>query len=76
MKERYGIDMEETQYSKLMSEIPDPDIAISMGCNVSCPFIRRDFDDDWGLEDPTGKSEEEFIKVIEKIEEKIKMLKD
>ena len=38
MKELYGIDMEKTQYSKLISAIPKPDIAISMGCNVSCPL--------------------------------------
>ena len=30
-----------------------------MGCNVGCPFIGRPFDDNWGLEDPTGKSDEE-----------------
>lgn len=71
MKELYDIDMEETQYSKLISDIPDPDIAISMGCNVGCSFIGRGFDDNWGLEDPTGKSDEEFIKVIKEIEEKI-----
>ena len=63
MKELYGIDMEaEGQYSKLIDEIPVPDIAISMGCNVGCPFIERPFDDNWGLEDPTGKSDEEFKK--------------
>lgn len=45
MKELYGIDMEQTQYSKLLTNIPDPDIAISMGCNVTCPFIGRTFDD-------------------------------
>ena len=54
MKELYGIDMEKTQYSKLISDIPAPDIAISMGCNVGCPFIGRAFDVNWGLEDPTG----------------------
>ena len=65
MKELYGIDMEaEGQYSKLIDEIPVPDIAISMSCNVGCPFIGRPFDDNWGLEDPTGKSDEEFKKVI------------
>ena len=56
----YGIDMEQTQYSKLILDIPKPDIAISMGCNVGCPFIGRVFDDNWGLEDPTGKSDDEF----------------
>ena len=54
--------MEQTQYSKLISDIPEPDIAISMGCNVGCPFIGRPFDDNWELEDPTGKSDEEFEK--------------
>ena len=75
MKELYGIDMEETQYSKLISEIPNPDIAISMGCNVVCPFVGRPFDDDWGLEDPTGKSDEEFKKTIKEIETKILQMK-
>ena len=55
MKELHGIDMEaEGQHSKLINDIPDPDIAISMGCNVGCPFIGRPFDDNWGIEDPTG----------------------
>ena len=72
MKEIYGIDMESNgQRSKLISEIPEVDMAISMGCNVGCPFIGRGFDDNWGLEDPTGKSDEEFRLVISKIEEKI-----
>lgn len=76
MKELYGIDMEKTQYSKLISEIPDPAIAISMGCNVGCPFIDRDFDDNWGLEDPTGKPDEEFKKIIDSIEHMILQLKN
>ena len=75
MKKLYGIDMEKTQFSKLISEIPKPDIAISMGCNVTCPFIGRAFDDDWQLEDLTGKSDEEFIKIIKEIEKKILELK-
>ena len=75
MKKLYGIDMEQTQYSKLISEIPKPDIAISMGCNVRCPFIGRAFDDNWGLEDPTGKSDDDFIKLIKEIESKIMQLK-
>lgn len=72
MKKLYGIDMEaEGQYSKLIDEIPTPDIAISMGCNVGCPFIGRTFDDNWGLEDPTGKSDAEFEKTISEIRQKI-----
>ena len=75
MKQLYGIDMEKTQYSKLISDIPEPDIAISMGCNVGCPFICRPFDDNWGLDDPTGKSDLEFIKVIQEIDKRILELK-
>ncbi len=75
MKALYGIDMEQTQYSKLISDIPEPDIAISMGCNVGCPFIGRPFDDNWGLEDPTGKSDEEFKEVIDEIRVRIMELK-
>lgn len=76
MKETYGIDMEaDGQHSKLISEIPKVDMAISMGCNVGCPFIGKEFDDNWGIEDPTGKSDEEFMLVIRQIEEKIKELR-
>ena len=76
MKEIYGIDMEANgQHSKLISEIPEIDMAISMGCNVGCPFIGRAFDDNWELEDPTGKSDEEFRLVIRQIEENIWELK-
>lgn len=75
MKQLYGIDMEKTQYSKLISDIPQPDIAISMGCNVACPFIGRPFDENWGLEDPTGKSDEMFMETIREIEANILRLK-
>ena len=71
IKALYGIDMEKTQYSKLISDIPEPDIAISMGCDVGCPYIGRAFDDNWGLDDPTGKRDEEFKKTIAAIQGKI-----
>ena len=57
---------------KTIRDITAPDIAISMGCGVKCPFIGRDFDDDWGLEDPTGKPDEEYLKVIGQIQEQLK----
>ena len=76
MKELYNIDMEKDQYSKLLSDIPNPDIAISMGCNVGCPFIGRSFDENWGLEDPIGKTDDEFKLVIKEIESKILQLRD
>ena len=74
MKQLYGIDMQKNQYSKTIDKIPPADIVISMGCDVGCPYIGRDFDDNWALEDPTGKSDEVFIHVIEEIARKIKQL--
>lgn len=72
IKEVYDIDMEKTQYSKTIYEIPEVDIVITMGCNVQCPIIPYEYTEDWGLEDPTGKSDEEFLKIIKIIEDKIK----
>lgn len=74
MKEIYGIDMEKDQYSKLISDIPKVDVVITMGCNVQCPYIPSDMRMDWGLDDPTGKSDEEFRALIAEIETKIKLL--
>lgn len=71
MKEIYRIDMEAMQYPKLLSEIPPVDIIITMGCNVSCPTLPCKQRFDWGLEDPTGKSDDDFKKIIASIEEKI-----
>ena len=71
MKQLYGIDMEKTQYSKLLSDIPPVDVVITMGCNVQCPSLPAKYREDWGLQDPTGKSDEEFIAVIQTIEQRI-----
>ena len=76
MKKLYGIDMEKTQYSKTFDKIPVPDIAISMGCDVGCPYIGRAFDDNWLLPDPTGQSDEVFEKVIREIEYRVLMIRN
>lgn len=75
MKQLYGIDMEETQRPKLLEDIPPVEIVITMGCNVDCPYLPCKRREDWDLDDPTGKSDEEFIKVIETIETNIKALR-
>lgn len=41
MKTLYGVDMEKTQYPKLLSDIPAVDIVVTMGCNVQCPLFWR-----------------------------------
>ena len=76
MKQVHGIDMEETQYSKLLSDSPPVDVVITMGCNVQCPFLPCSLREDWGLEDPTGKSDEAFLETIRQIENKVLDLKD
>ncbi len=75
MKQVHGIDMEQTQYSKLLSDIPEVDAVITMGCNVQCPYLPCTHREDWGLEDPTGKCDEAFLKTICLIEEKVLDLK-
>lgn len=74
MKQVYGIDMEKTQYSKLLSDIPKVDVVITMGCNVQCPDLPCKYREDWGLDDPTGKSDEIFLQVIKIIDEKVRDL--
>ena len=75
MKQVHGIDMEETQYSKLLSDIPEVDVVITMGCNVQCPFLSCSHREDWGLEDPSGKEDVAFLETIRLIEEKVLDLK-
>ncbi len=76
MKKIYGIDMEETQHNKLLVDIPKPDVVILMGCNVDCPILPSQYMENWGLDDPTGKSDEVFLEIIRLIEDKILMLKE
>ncbi|MDK2808375.1 MAG: hypothetical protein PWP24_1110 [Clostridiales bacterium] len=74
MKQIYGIDMEKTQKSKLLEDIPAVDVVVTMGCNVECPYLPCKRREDWGLDDPSGKSDEEFIKTIQSIHKKIETL--
>lgn len=76
IKEIYNIDMEKTQKPKLIDDIPKIDIAITMGCDVYCPYLESKYSEDWNLDDPTGKSDEELKKIISKIEKNIKELKE
>ncbi|MDA3730998.1 arsenate reductase ArsC [Niameybacter massiliensis] len=71
IKDLHNIDMNETQKSKLLNDIPEVDVVITMGCNVACPSLPSRYREDWGLEDPSGKTDEEFIKTAKLIEEKV-----
>ena len=76
MKQVHGIDMEQTQFSKLLSDIPPVDVMITMGCNVRCPFLPCQHREDWGLEDPSGKDDAAFLETMAAIERKVLDLKE
>ena len=75
MKQVPGIDMEEAQHSKLLSELPEIDIVVTMGCNVQCPMLPCSHREDWGLDDPSSKPDEAFLETMDRIEEKVLDLK-
>ncbi|HHU12167.1 MAG TPA: arsenate reductase ArsC [Clostridiaceae bacterium] len=75
MKQKYGIDMEATQKPKLLEAIPPVDIVITMGCNVHCPNLPSLYREDWGLDDPTGKSDDIFLETMAIIEQRVLQLK-
>lgn len=76
MKQIYGVNMEETQRCKLLSDIPKPDVVILMGCNVNCPVFPSQYSENWGLEDPSGKSDKEFERIIYFIEKQVLELRE
>ena len=75
MRQVYGIDMEQSQHNKPLSDLPKVDIVVTMGCNVQCPTLPCSHREDWGLDDPSGKEDGEFWAVMAEIEEKVLDLK-
>ena len=75
MKQVYGVDMEKTQCNKPLSQLPPVDIVVTMGCNVQCPMMPCSHREDWGLEDPSGKEDSEFLAVMDQIRDKVLDLK-
>lgn len=76
IKDLYDVDMNKTQSSKLIDDLPlDIDVLVTMGCNVSCPALPCQHREDWGLDDPSGQSDDVFLRIIERIKENILSLK-
>ena len=71
IRERFGVDMEETQHPKLLEALPPVDVVVTMGCNVACPQLPCRHREDWGLPDPTGQGDAAFHAVIDAIEQKV-----
>lgn len=69
LKKIYGIDMQASgQSNKTLDALPAVDGVVTMGCGVKCPYLPAKWRVDWGLNDPTGQTDDEFIKVIKQIE--------
>ncbi len=63
-----------THTSKSLDEIPDVeyDFVATMGCGDECPFVRAKMREDWQIPDPKHLEPEEFRKVRDLIEQKVK----
>lgn len=64
-----------TECSKQFFECLDVE-RVTMGCNVACPFLPCKHREDWGLDDPTGKSDAEFERSIKVICSKVEDLRE
>lgn len=56
---------------KIISEIREVDIVVTMGCGVVCPTISGAKIIAWDIPDPKGKEIEEYSKTLNLIKEKI-----
>jgi len=59
-----------------LEEIPqiEYDYAITMGCGDECPMVKTRAREDWGIPDPKHMPLDEFARVRDLIEEKVKEL--
>ena len=71
VREQYGVDMTETQYSKTLDALPEVDVVVTMGCNVQCPSLPCRRREDWGLDVPTGKEDSVYLAVMETIRQRV-----
>ena len=76
IKRLYGIDIEASQRPKPLCEIPPVETAVTMGCNVQCPILPCKLREDWGIDDPAGKGDAEYVRVIRETERKVAGLKE
>jgi arsenate reductase (thioredoxin) len=60
--------------SKSLAEIPqiEYDLVATMGCGDACPFVRAKQREDWQIPDPKNLPPDEFNKVRDLIEKKVR----
>lgn len=61
-------------HPKPLSSIGTADIAVMMGCGVSCPALPCTHREDWGLEDPMGGAPESYEECADRIAEHLREL--
>ena len=69
-----GIDISHNKPKLITDEMMrNIDRAITMGCETTCPITTVETED-WGLEDPKGKSLEQVRKIRDEIKERVARL--
>lgn len=60
--------------SKSLDDIPaiEYDFVATMGCGDACPFVRAKSREDWAIPDPKNMEADEFRKIRDLIEQKVK----
>ena len=70
-----GIDVASRTPRKLTTELAQQaDVVVTMGCGDECPLVRARRREDWGIPDPKELPPDEFRRVRDLIEEKVKAL--
>ncbi len=73
MQEIYGIDLSKMR-PKHISDLPDIDIIVTMGCGVACPVIPGAKRIAWQIDDPVGKDDDAYWMTLIKIEDNMRTL--
>ena len=62
--------------SKSLGDVPadEYDVVVTMGCGDACPLVKTKWKEDWQIPDPREMPPEEFRKVRDLIETKVKAL--
>jgi arsenate reductase len=60
--------------SKFLAGIPavEYDFVVTMGCGDECPFVRAKHREDWNIQDPKNLPPDQFRKIRDEIETKVK----
>ena len=64
------------QTSKSLADLPNLefDVAVTMGCGDACPLVRAKRREDWAIPDPKELPPDEFRRVRDLIEQKVRTL--